>query len=103
MAVLNGPDFVVEVANDKALQFWDRRVAGPFLGKPLFTIIPETNARGLKQILQRVYQTGEGFFTPEYPAKITRRGKDENIYVGFAAEALREMDGYHYWRNDGCQ
>ena len=92
MAVLMGKDFVVEVANEKALQFWGRR-ASPIVGKPLFSIINNENVSGFNLILERVYETGEGFFTPQFPAKISRRGKMEDIFIGFAIEALREVDG----------
>jgi signal transduction histidine kinase len=68
IAVLQGPDFVYEVANDAY-----RRLIGPerdILGKPLRTALPELANQGITELLQRVYETGAPYVGEELSVRI---------------------------------
>lgn len=93
MCVLRGPEFIVEIANERMFEVWGR-TAGETLHKPLFTGLPEVKDQGIKDLLEKVYTTGERFMASEYSIKLSRGGKLETIYVNFVYQALKENDGH---------
>ena len=92
IAIYRGPEMVIELANEKVLEFWGRS-AEQVLNKPLFEALPEISKEFFEPIIMRVYNTGERFFGPEIPATLKRNGKIETVYVNFILEALRDVDG----------
>ena len=92
MAIYQGPTFVIEVANDKALEFWGRS-AGEVMNKPLAEAMPEIYEQGIETILSDVYTTGEGFSTTEFQVNLFRGGQLKESYVSFSLEPIRNFDG----------
>jgi PAS domain S-box-containing protein len=92
IAIFNGPDHIIEIANERMLGFWDKK-AEDILGKPLFTAIPDAEHQRFKELMDNVLQTGERFVAPEISATIVRRKGPEKVYFKLAYEALRDEDG----------
>ena len=92
ISIVRGPEYIVEIANEKQLALWDR-TQEEVLNKPVFEILPEAKGQGFEQILDSVYKTGQRFVSPESPVSFIRNGKMENIYVKFVYEPLRDEDG----------
>ena len=92
MCVLRGPEFTVEIANERMYEVWGKKEI-EVLHKPLFTGLPEVEDQGIKDLLEKVYTTGEKFTASEYSIKLSRGGKLETIYVDFVYQALKENDG----------
>jgi two-component system sensor histidine kinase VicK len=92
LCILRGKNYVVEVVNEKMLEFWGRKVE-EVLNKPVFDGLPEVRGQGFKELLDNVYKTGEGFVAQELPVNLHRNGKMETAFVKFAYEPLREEDG----------
>lgn len=89
IAIFHGPSFVIELANEKILELWGREAA-EVMYKPLFDALPEIQGQEFGNILTSVYTTGEKYLTPEYRIRLLRRGQQEEIYVSFILEALRD-------------
>ncbi len=92
ICILQGENFVVEMANDSYLEIVQRS-RDFFIGKPIWDVIPEVKNQGFDEILGNVLKTGIRFEGKEYQAKINRQGREETIFIDFVYEPLREMDG----------
>ncbi len=92
MAILKGPQFVVELANDFMYQLWGAEKEA-LLGKSIFVGLPEVRNQGYEELLNGVYTTGERFIAHGYPVSLPRKGGVEIVYVNFLYEAFREPDG----------
>jgi PAS domain S-box-containing protein len=92
MCVLRGPEFMVEIANERIYEVWGKKET-EVLHRPLFTGLPEVKDQGIKDLLEKVYLTGEKFTASEYSVKLNRGGKLETIYVNFVYQALKENNG----------
>ena len=88
MAVFKGPDHVVEVANAKALELWNK-AAAEVMNKPLVEGMPEIRDQGIETILADVFATGKRFIANERPIKLIRDGKLQNTYINLVYEALK--------------
>ncbi|OYU81771.1 MAG: hypothetical protein CFE23_02485 [Flavobacterium sp. BFFFF1] len=92
MSVLRGPQFVVEVANEKQLQLWGRTY-GQVMNKPIFEAIPESTGQDFEQRIAHVFETGKPFVADEFPITLIRNGREETIYANFVYEPL--FDSHH--------
>lgn len=92
IAIYKGPEFIVELANEKVLEFWGVS-AEQVLNKPVFDALPDVNKDLYYPILKEVYTTGERFSTPESPATLLRNGKLEEVYVNYTLEPMKDLDG----------
>ncbi|WP_165958269.1 PAS domain S-box protein [Segetibacter sp. 3557_3] len=91
MCILNGPDFIVEVANARVLELWGKH-ADEIMGKPVFDCLPDARVAGLHKIMEQVYSTGERFAANEQPIPLPRNGGLETFYVNFVYEPFRGVD-----------
>jgi PAS domain S-box-containing protein len=92
MCVLRGSEFIVEIANERMYEIWGKKET-EVLHKPIFIGLPEVKDQGIKELLEKVYITGERFMASDYSVQLTRGGKLETIYVNFVYQALKENDG----------
>ncbi|HEY0060118.1 MAG TPA: PAS domain-containing protein, partial [Flavisolibacter sp.] len=73
MCILRGPDYVVDIANDRMFELWGRP-GKELLGKPIFEGLPEAAGQGFEALLQKVYDTGETFSDFGVPINLPREG-----------------------------
>jgi PAS domain S-box-containing protein len=92
MCILRGPDFVLEIANERMFELWGRS-ANELLHKPIFDGLPEARNQGLEELLQTVLSTGEAFTASEHPVQFPRNNKLGTVYVNFVYHPFREGDG----------
>ncbi|MDB5253591.1 MAG: hypothetical protein JWP27_2760 [Flaviaesturariibacter sp.] len=92
ICILQGEDFIVELANDSYLEIVQRE-RDAFLGRPLWEGLPEVRTQGFDTILRNVLASGEAFIGREFKVVINRQGREEVLYVDFVYEPLREVDG----------
>ena len=92
ICVLRRENYVIEIINEGMYKMWDRTLEET-LNKPLFEVLPELMEQGFKELLDRVYNTGQRFVTAELPIDLYRNGTTENAFVKFVYEPLREADG----------
>lgn len=89
MSIYRGPHHVIELANDKMLNYWGRSKEET-IKRQLFEVIPELKEQGFKEILDHVYQTGERFVSGEIVLTLNRFGKNDIIYINITIEALKD-------------
>ncbi|RYF82044.1 MAG: PAS domain-containing protein [Chitinophagaceae bacterium] len=95
MCILRGPNYSVEIANDRMFELWGRP-SEEMTGQPIFEALPEAREQGLEELLQRVYTTGEKFVANERPILLPRLEKLETIYINFVYQPFREGDGISF-------
>ncbi len=91
IAILRGPEYIVEIANKGALELWGRR-EDDVLNQPILAAMPELGSQGIKALLDHVYQTGESFEASEFPVQLLRGDRLENVYVNFVYQPLYNRD-----------
>jgi signal transduction histidine kinase len=91
-AMLRGPDFRIEMANEAYFGLIGRH---DVIGKPLLEAIPEIASQGFRDLLERVVTTGEPFVGREALVHFANRGGrgPEDRYVDFIYQAIVEADG----------
>jgi signal transduction histidine kinase len=89
IAIMRGPQLVVELANAEVSAIWGRPL-GQTLGRPYFEAVPDTAGQGFEEILARVLATGEPFFITEAPVTLDRghASLPTQAYVNFAFQPL---------------
>lgn len=92
MAIFQGSNFVIEVANPNVCAIWGRTEA-QVLGKPLFEALPEAAGQGFEELLENVMATNQPFMGKELPATIYRNGQFTSVYFDFVYEPLPDADG----------
>ncbi|MEO6733184.1 MAG: PAS domain S-box protein, partial [Ferruginibacter sp.] len=94
ISILRGPDYIIEVVNEKMLEFWGNR-AEAVLNKPLFEALPDLK-NGLEEHLAALYTNGKRFAGVEVPLNILRNEALERVFVTFVYEPLYKEDGSIY-------
>lgn len=92
IAIFKGPDFIIELFNDKVLEYWGR-TAEQVKNKPLFGALPEASNQGFEQLLTKVLTTGERFTAEELPVKLIRNGILETTWINFIYEPFKDISG----------
>lgn len=96
ISILLGPDYTVEIINEKALELYGRNRAD-VINKPVLEAIPELQRQGIKELLDDVYTTGRPYSATEHPASLIRDGIPQQTYINVAYEPLydtnREING----------
>ena len=94
IAVLRGPDYVVELANPPICDVWGRS-REEVVNRPLFDTLPEIRTQVFKELLDQVYRTGVPHVGVETPALINRRGNgtQDKVYFNFVYAPFRNVDG----------
>lgn len=90
ICLLRGPQFVVEIANQRILDILGKK-SHEMLNRPVFDGIPEVAHQGYRDLLTKVYTSGEAF-TEEIPIKIEHNGATEKSYVKFTYKPFREAN-----------
>src|SRR4030095_13885933 len=91
IVVYRGENFIVEVANELALQMWGKAET-QVLGRPFFDISPELKET-MQPILSKVFLTGKSFLGKEFPAQYVRHGRLYNGYFDFTYQPLFNSTG----------
>ncbi len=90
--LLDGPDFIVELANEKALEIIGR-TREEALGKKLGDVLPELELQGFKKLMQMVYSTGQGYTAEEAPVTFKRNGERIDTWIKFVFQPLKDETG----------
>lgn len=90
IATFTGEDHIIELANDAILETWGK--GRGVIGKPILEAIPELEEQGFKELLDKVYKTGEPYKAYEMPVDIVRNGKTERSYYNFTYYPQRDSD-----------
>lgn len=91
ICVLKGPDMIVETANTKIHQLWERR--GTITGKSLLEIMPEIKEQEFPRLLNEVYTTGIAYSNTDAPVDIVLDGVKKTVYRDYSYTPLKNPDG----------
>lgn len=79
-AILRGPEFKVEIANKKMLEFFWRRKLDEVTGRPFLHIFPELEAQEFPKRLRQVYASGVAYSESNAVAYVdSEEGRNEYI------------------------
>lgn len=92
IAIFTGPEFVIELANAKVLEYWGR-TAEQVMNLPVFTALPEASGQGLEERLRNVLETGEPFIANEMPVVLFRQGKLDTTWINFIYDPVKDDTG----------
>jgi PAS domain S-box-containing protein len=92
MAILRGPSFIIDIANDSMYELWGRSKE-ELLNKSIFEGLPEVRHQGYEELLTGVFTTGERFSAQGIPVTLPRSGGIETVYMNLVYEAFREANG----------
>ncbi len=90
IAVFEGPEFIIRVANPHVLEYWDRTLE-QVLDKPLFEVLPEAAGQGYEELLRHILQTGERFTAKELSVNLRRNNKIEKTYINFVYDRYNDL------------
>ena len=88
---LKGPDFIVEMINDKMLDLI-KRDPKVLINKPAISVFSESVINQLIPPLQSVYSTGKQFIGNEFPLRGLKRESKEIVFVNFIAQYQKAID-----------
>ena len=93
IAVLRGPDHVVELANPPVCELWGRTEA-ELVNRPVLEVLPEIRGQVFHTLLDQVYRTGTPYAGRETPARLThKRAAAETLYFNFVYSPFRNVEG----------
>ncbi|WP_342648291.1 ATP-binding protein [Mucilaginibacter sp. CSA2-8R] len=92
IAIYYGPQFIVELANEKMLEYWGLDESA-ILYQPLLEILPQLKAAGFDDVMQHIYKTGERHIASQVPLHLNRNAQTETVYINLTMEALRDQHG----------
>lgn len=93
-AVLEGPEWVLTLANNRMLDLWQRDRS--IIGQKLLYFMPELIGQPFPDLLKAVYETGITYSDEDALVLLNRGGKLENVYMDFSYKALRNAAGEVY-------
>jgi len=92
MCLFTGPQYIVEVANDRMLSLWGKQ-AEQVMQQPLFKGLSELRMQGLEDLLQHVFTSGEPVTATERLVKLPRDHGLQEFYIDFTYAAIKEGGG----------
>ncbi|MEO8853610.1 MAG: PAS domain S-box protein [Ginsengibacter sp.] len=91
IAILRGPDFIVELANDAYMLLVDR-TSEQLIGRPILEALPEVK-EVIDPLFKEVIRTEIPFHGNEFLIPIKRMGKLEHGYFNFVYHPLKDEGG----------
>jgi len=92
VAVVSGPQFVFELANEAYQKLVGRR---DLIGKPFREILPELVGQGFVEIMDEVLSTGQAYVGRGLKAIVQRepQGAKQEIYIDLVVQPIMAADG----------
>ena len=89
LALLRGPDHVIELANPGYLKLIGHR---PVVGRKVADALPDAVAQGYVALLDEVYRTGKPFsaFGAKYAVQASPDGPIDERYVDFVYQPITD-------------
>ncbi|MVN78813.1 PAS domain-containing protein [Hymenobacter sp. HMF4947] len=92
ISLLQGPTHVIEFANARMAQLWDRSLA-QVAGQAHFTALPELAGQGFEDILGAVWRTGEPHYLQEQFVSLRRAGQPYQGYFNITYQPSYDGQG----------
>lgn len=88
MVVYKGPDFILELVNNVALEIWGKQEA-ELIGRPNFEVAPETKQL-IEPLLTKVFTSGKPVTTNEFEVTYQKGGTTVTGYFDFVFKPIEE-------------
>jgi len=88
MAIVRGPEFIIETANKESLQLWSR--TAEIVGRKVKDVFPEVEEQGFLAILNYVYNKGEVYYGNEVAVELMHEGNRITVYINFVFHPIFE-------------
>jgi len=92
MCILTGPNFIVELANEKMFELWGR-TSEEMMDNPLFETVHEARNHGFEELIESVYKTGQTISRQSVATTFLRDGNLAPGYVDVIYHPYRNTDG----------
>lgn len=92
MALLEGRDHVITVANQSILNLWGR-TREQVMNRKLFDVFPTLANKPLSAMLKDVFHSRQKIALPEYKAEVSKRNGVQDIYVDVSYDPLFDQAG----------
>lgn len=89
IAVFAGRELIIESANDKVLEVWDKDKS--IIGMPLHLALPESEGQEYLHILDEVFTSGKPYFGNEVKVIVRQNNKLEEVYFTFICHPLNGL------------
>ena len=89
IAVITGPDFIVESVNDQMLLLWHKQ--RDIIGKPLAIALPELDGQTFLDLLTEVYISGNSYYGEEAKANIHSLYEAKDYYFNFVCQPVKDQ------------
>ena len=89
IAIYKGPEFIVELANDRMMEFYGKS-REEIMDKPIFKTIPEVALDEVVALHRQVYETGERVVINELPLEYYKEGTLYEGYFNSVFEPFRD-------------
>ncbi|MBW4891534.1 PAS domain-containing protein [Mucilaginibacter sp. HMF5004] len=91
IAIMTGPDLIIESANKKLLEAWGKDES--IIGKPIHIALPELQGQQFLKLLDDVFTKGEPFYGNEVKALLEQNGQIEDVYSNFVYQPIKNDEG----------
>jgi signal transduction histidine kinase len=90
IAILGGPEHIFEFINEAYIRVVGER---EYIGKTIRQAVPEVEAQGFLELLDRVFRTGERYIAHQTPVSLVRKagGPPEQRYLDFVYEPILDQ------------
>ena len=92
IAILTGPEFIIESANDQILSLWHKTTE--VIGKKLAIALPELEGQPFIELLTGVYQSGKPYYGTEAKATIHSPQESTDNYFNFVYHPVKEQQDH---------
>lgn len=92
MAILHGPDMIVEIANAQMSRMVWRKEEKDVMGKALLEVFPELTTQKFPELLKQVYETAKAYSEKEAVAYINGADGLRKFYLDFEYSPLAGPD-----------
>lgn len=92
IGIFRGSNYIVEIINASALLLCGRKEK-EVLNRPILVAIPELFSQGIKELLDKVYNTKTSFSAMEFPLQLLRNGTMESLYINFTFQPIIDANG----------
>ncbi len=94
IAVYNGKDMIVELANQSIIDIWGK--GNDVIGKSFKDVLPELDNQLVFEQITSVLKNGESFHTKNTPLDLVVDGKSQTFYFNYGLTPLYDIGGNVY-------
>jgi len=92
LALLDGPDYIIRVANPAILAFSQQK-RDEVLGRPFFEVWPLIRNQGYPELLAKLRRTGTPYIVEEQLVEFQRAWGSEQLYFHFVLQPMLDAQG----------